>query len=33
MTQILKKAAGYKRISTILFEGEAHLRDAYTPPP
>lgn len=31
--QILKKAANYQRISSILCEGEAHLRDAYTPPP
>jgi len=33
MSLILKKAARYKRISTILSEGEAHLRDPYTPPP
>lgn len=33
MSIILKRAAGYKRISTILAEGEAHLRDPFTPPP
>ena len=33
MALILKKAAKYKRISTILAEGEAHLRDPFTPPP
>lgn len=33
MASILKKAANYKRISTILCEGEAHLRDPLTPPP
>ena len=30
MTNILKKAAKYRRLSTILAEGEAHLRDPYT---
>lgn len=33
MASILKKAANYKRISSILCEGEAHLRDPFTPPP
>ena len=33
MASILRKAKNYKRISTILCEGEAHLRDPYTPPP
>jgi len=33
MSLILKKAARYRRISTILSEGEAHLRDPFTPPP
>mmetsp|Transcript_62094 Transcript_62094/g.72210 ORF Transcript_62094/g.72210 Transcript_62094/m.72210 type:complete len:189 (+) Transcript_62094:27-593(+) len=33
MAQILKKASKYKRISTVLSEGEAHLRDPLTPPP
>ncbi len=31
--EILRKAAKYKRISTILCEGEAHLKDPFTPPP
>jgi len=33
MSAILKRAAKYKRISGILCEGEAHLRDPFTPPP
>lgn len=33
MVSILRKAANYKRISTILYEGEAHLRDPYMPAP
>ena len=33
MASILKKAAKYKRVSTVLCEGEAHLRDPYTPAP
>lgn len=33
MSAILKRAAKYKRISTILCEGEAHLKDPFTPPP
>ena len=33
MASILKKAANYKKISTILCEGEAHLRDPFTVPP
>ena len=33
MASILRKAAKYKRISTILVEGEAHLRDPFIPPP
>ena len=30
---ILRKAANYKRIGTVLIEGEAHLRDPLMPPP
>jgi hypothetical protein len=33
MSSILAKAAKYKRISTVLIEGEAHLRDPLMPPP
>eukprot|EP01017_Pseudomicrothorax_dubius_P013261 TRINITY_DN1576_c0_g5_i1.p1 TRINITY_DN1576_c0_g5~~TRINITY_DN1576_c0_g5_i1.p1 ORF type:complete len:117 (+),score=31.60 TRINITY_DN1576_c0_g5_i1:97-447(+) len=33
MASILKRAAKYKRVSTILCEGEAHLRDPFTPAP
>ena len=33
MSSILAKAAKYKRISSILIEGEAHLRDPLMPPP
>jgi len=33
MSAILKRAAKYKRVSGILCEGEAHLRDPFTPPP
>lgn len=33
MASILRKAANYKRISTMLVEGEAHLRDPFFPPP
>ena len=33
MAQILKKAAKYRRVTEVLCEGEAHLRDPYTPPP
>ena len=33
MAQILKRAAKYKQVSTVLYEGEAHLRDPYTPAP
>jgi len=33
MKRILEKAAKYKRVSTVLYEGEAHLNDPYTPPP
>ena len=33
MASILRKAANYKRISTVLVEGEAHLRDPLMPPP
>ena len=33
MAQILRKAANYKRIGTVLMEGEAHLRDPLMPPP
>jgi hypothetical protein len=33
MAHILKRAGKYKQISTILVEGEAHLKDPYIPPP
>lgn len=33
MASILRKAANYKRVSTILVEGEAHLRDPFFTPP
>ena len=33
MSSILQKAAKYKRISTVLVEGEAHLKDPLMPPP
>ena len=33
MSSILAKAAKYRRISTVLIEGEAHLRDPLMPPP
>lgn len=33
MASILRKAANYKRISTVLLEGEAHLKDPLMPPP
>lgn len=33
MSSILQKAAKYRRISTVLVEGEAHLRDPLMPPP
>lgn len=33
MASILRRAANYKRISTILVEGEAHLKDPYLTPP
>ena len=33
MASILRKAANYKRISTVLIEGEAHLKDPLMPPP
>ena len=33
MASILRKAAGYKRIGSVLVEGEAHLRDPLMPPP
>lgn len=33
MASILRKAANYKRISTVLVEGEAHLRDPFITPP
>ena len=33
MSAILRKAAKYRRISTILVEGEAHLKDPLMPPP
>jgi len=33
MASILRKAANYKRINSVLVEGEAHLRDPLMPPP
>ena len=33
MASILRKAANYRRIGTVLVEGEAHLRDPLMPPP
>lgn len=33
MASILRRAAKYKRVSTVLQEGEAHLRDKFTPAP
>jgi hypothetical protein len=33
MAAILRRASKYKRIIPVLPEGEAHLRDLYTPPP
>lgn len=33
MSSILKKAAKYKRISTVLIEGEAHLKDPFIQAP
>ncbi len=33
MASILKKAANYRRISSILVEGEAHLKDPFIQPP
>lgn len=33
MASILRKAAKYKNVSTILVEGEAHLKDPFIPPP
>lgn len=33
MSSILAKAAKYRRIGTVLVEGEAHLRDPLMPPP
>jgi hypothetical protein len=33
MASILRKAANYKRVSTILVEGEAHLKDPFITPP
>lgn len=33
MAQILRKAANYRRVSNILYEGRAHLTDPYTPAP
>lgn len=33
MSSILRKAANYKRISSVLVEGEAHLRDPFIQPP
>lgn len=33
MSAILAKAAKYRRIGTVLIEGEAHLKDPLMPPP
>lgn len=33
MASILRRAANYKRVSTILVEGEAHLKDPFITPP
>ena len=33
MAHILKKAAKYRQIGTVLLEGEAHLKDPFIPPP
>lgn len=33
MAHILKKAAKYRHLSTVLVEGEAHLKDPFIPPP
>ena len=33
MATILRRAANYKRVSNILYEGRAHLTDPYTPAP
>lgn len=33
MASILKKAAKYRRISQVLIEGEAHLKDPFIQPP
>ncbi len=33
MASILKKAANYRRLSAILVEGEAHLKDPFIQPP
>jgi CDGSH iron-sulfur domain-containing protein 3 len=33
MASILRKAANYRRIGTVLVEGEAHLKDPLMPPP
>ena len=33
MASILRKAANYRRISSVLVEGEAHLKDPFIPPP
>lgn len=33
MASILRKAAKYQRISSVLVEGEAHLKDPFIPPP
>ena len=33
MAHILRKAAKYRQLSTVLVEGEAHLRDPFISPP
>lgn len=33
MASILRKAAKYKRITSVLIEGEAHLKDPFIQPP
>ena len=33
MAHILRKAAKYRQLATVLVEGEAHLKDPFIPPP
>lgn len=30
---IARRAANYKKVSSVLYEGQAHLRDKFTPAP